>query len=49
MRVVNGQKVETRVKLTDLVRPEDTIIVRSGISNPQREPWPGMDRGRRCR
>jgi hypothetical protein len=27
MRMVNGQKVETRVKLTDLVRPEDTIIV----------------------
>jgi len=27
MRMVKGQKVETRVKLTDLVRPEDTIIV----------------------
>lgn len=27
MRLVKGQKVETRVKLTDLVRPEDTIIV----------------------
>jgi protein involved in polysaccharide export with SLBB domain len=27
MRTVKGQKVETRVKLTDLVRPEDTIIV----------------------
>jgi polysaccharide export outer membrane protein len=27
MRVVKGQKVETRVKLTDLVRPEDTIMV----------------------
>jgi polysaccharide export outer membrane protein len=27
MRMVNGQKVEARVKLTDLVRPEDTIIV----------------------
>jgi hypothetical protein len=27
MRIVNGQKVEARVKLTDVVRPEDTIIV----------------------
>jgi polysaccharide export outer membrane protein len=27
MRLVKGQKVETRVKLTDQVRPEDTIIV----------------------
>ena len=27
MRMVKGQKVETRVKLTDLARPEDTIIV----------------------
>ena len=27
MRMVKGQKVEARVKLTDLVRPEDTIIV----------------------
>jgi polysaccharide export outer membrane protein len=27
MRMVKGQKVETRVKLTDPVRPEDTIIV----------------------
>ncbi len=27
MRIVKGQKVELRVKLTDLVRPEDTIIV----------------------
>jgi len=27
VRIVKGQKVETRVKLTDLVRPEDTIMV----------------------
>ena len=27
IRIVNGQKVEARVKLTDVVRPEDTIIV----------------------
>jgi hypothetical protein len=27
MRIVKGAKVELRVKLTDLVRPEDTIIV----------------------
>jgi polysaccharide export outer membrane protein len=27
MRIKNGVKTETRVKLTDLVRPEDTIIV----------------------
>jgi len=27
MRIVNGAKVEVRVKLTDVVRPEDTIIV----------------------
>lgn len=27
MRIVNGVKTEARVKLTDLVRPEDTIVV----------------------
>jgi polysaccharide biosynthesis/export protein len=27
MRIVTGQKVEARVKLTDVVRPEDTIVV----------------------
>jgi polysaccharide export outer membrane protein len=27
MRIVKGEKVEIRVKLTDVVRPEDTIIV----------------------
>jgi polysaccharide export outer membrane protein len=27
MRIVKGQKVEMRVKLTDLIRPEDTIVV----------------------
>jgi polysaccharide export outer membrane protein len=27
MRIVKGQKVEVRVKLTDLIRPEDTIVV----------------------
>jgi hypothetical protein len=27
VRIVKGQKIETRVKLTDLVRPEDTIMV----------------------
>ena len=27
MRIVKGAKVEIRVKLTDVVRPEDTIIV----------------------
>jgi polysaccharide export outer membrane protein len=27
MRIVNGAKTEARVKLTDLVKPEDTIIV----------------------
>ena len=27
MRIINGTKKELKVKLTDLVRPEDTIIV----------------------
>jgi len=27
MRIIKGEKVEIRVKLTDVVRPEDTIIV----------------------
>ncbi|HEX7138342.1 MAG TPA: SLBB domain-containing protein, partial [Vicinamibacterales bacterium] len=27
MRIVKGSKVEVRVKLSDVVRPEDTIIV----------------------
>ena len=27
VRVVNGEKIEIKVKLTDLVQPGDTIIV----------------------